>query len=77
MILKLLLCCPERVPQRLTNPPVPVVRDVSVTVIVSTSQVPSVAVPPPVVGGANTVAASKSNLCDKKDGGPFNLQPLF
>ena len=64
---------------------VPIVpAEVCVTVIVSTLQTPPVVasaavetVPvAPVVGGANT-AVSKSNLCDKKDGGPFNLQPLF
>ena len=66
MILKLLLCCPVKVPHRFSN--APIVDVVCVTVIVSTSHVPPVVAVPdaPFVGPANTVAASKSNLCDKK-----------
>ena len=57
-MLRLLLCCPERVPQRFVKP-LPIVVVVWPTVIASPAQVPA-------VGPSNTVAASKSNLCDKK-----------
>ena len=56
-MLKLLLCCPVKVPQRLVKLPIVVV--VWVTVIASPAHAPA-------VGPSNTVAASKSNLCDKK-----------
>ena len=57
MMLNLLLCCPVSVPQRFAKLPSVVV--VWPTVIVSPAQEPA-------VGCSNTVADSKSNLCDKK-----------
>ena len=55
---KLLLCCPESVPHKSSKLPIVVV--VCPTVIASPAQSPA-------VGPSNTVAASKSNLCDKKN----------